>query len=161
MLHCITVILCDFALFDVALFDTALFRYCTILYCTIQCWMFYSSMLHYLMLYYLLPHCVCVYSSTSWFLPAARRLWHTWDVRINDLLLRVLLGVSAKFLHLHFWIYHVSTPKTKTPTDHLLERKRYDIMLAIEKMIYIDIGYKSALHIPASDENILKIRRLL
>ena len=161
MLHCITVILCDFPLFDVALFDTALFRYCIILYCTIQCWMFCSSMLNYLILYYLLPHCVCVYSSTSWFLPAARRLWHTWDVRINDLLLRVLLGVSTKFLHLHFWIYHVSPPKTKTPADHLLERKRYDKMLAIEKMIYIDIGYKSALHIPASDENILKIRRLL
>ena len=36
--------------------------------------------------------CVCLYSFTCWFLPAARRLWHTWAVGINDLLLRVFLG---------------------------------------------------------------------
>ena len=29
--------------------------------------------------------CVCLYSSTCWFLPAARHLRHTWEVRINDL----------------------------------------------------------------------------
>ena len=51
--------------------------------------------------------CVCLYSSTCWFLLAARRLWHTWDVRINDLLLWVLLRASAKFLHLHFQICHI------------------------------------------------------
>ena len=34
-------------------------------------------------------------------------------------------------------------------------------MVAIERMICIDIGYKSAIHIPTSDEKILKIRRLL
>ena len=45
--------------------------------------------------------CVCLYSSTCWFLLAARRLWHTWEVRINDLLLWILLGASAKFLHLY------------------------------------------------------------
>ena len=67
--------------------------------------------------------CVCLYSSTSWFLPAAWRLWHTWDVRNNDLLLRVLLGASAKFLHLHFWVYHISPPKTKIAADSILERK--------------------------------------
>ena len=33
--------------------------------------------------------CVCLYSSTCWFLPVARRLWHTWEVQINDLLLWV------------------------------------------------------------------------
>ena len=51
------------------------------------------------------------------FLPAARRLWHTWEVRIKELLWRVFLGASAKFLHLYFWIYHVSPPNTKTPAD--------------------------------------------
>ena len=109
--------------------------------------------------------CVCVclglYSSTSWFLPAAQRLWHTWEVRINNLLLWVFLETSAKFLHLYFWIYHILALKTKTPADHLLERKRYDIMFALKKMIYIDIGYKSAHYKSDSDRKILKIRRLL
>ena len=93
---------------------------------------------------------VCLYPSTCWFLPAARRLWHVWDIQISDLLFWVLPGASAKFLHLHFRVYHISPPKTKTPADRLLERKRY-----------VDIGYKSPLHIPISDEKILKIRRLL
>ena len=31
--------------------------------------------------------CVCLCSSTCWFLSAARHLWNTWEVRINDLLL--------------------------------------------------------------------------
>ena len=53
----------------------------------------------------------------------------------------VFLGASAKFLHLYF--YHISPPKTKTPADRLLERKRYDIMFALKKVIYIDIGCKS------------------
>ena len=70
-------------------------------------------------------------------------------------------GASAKFLHLCFWIYHISPPKKKTPADHLLERKRYDIMFALKKMIYIDIGYKSAHYKNDSDRKILKIRRLL
>ena len=61
--------------------------------------------------------CVCLYSSTCWFLLVARRLWYTWEVRIYALLLRVFLGASAEFLHLYFWIYHISPPKTKTPAD--------------------------------------------
>ena len=69
--------------------------------------------------------CACLYSSTCWILPAARRLWHTWEVRINNLLLWVFLGASAKFLHLYFWIYHISPPKAKTPADRLLERKQW------------------------------------
>ena len=88
--------------------------------------------------------CVCLYSFTCWFLPAARHLRHTWEVRINDLLLWVFLGAAAKFLHLYLRIYLISPPKTKTPADRLLERKRYDIIFALEKTIYIDIGYKSA-----------------
>ena len=78
--------------------------------------------------------CVCVvYSSTCWFLPAARHVWHTWEVRINDLLLWVFLGATAKFLHLYLWIYLISPPKTKTPANRLLERKRYDIMFGIRR----------------------------
>ena len=93
------------------------------------------------------------------FLPAARRLWHTWEVRIKELLWRVFLGASAKFLHLYFWIYHVSLPKTNTQADsYWRENEWYNLLR--EKMIYIDIGYK-AIHIPTSDENMLKIRRLL
>ena len=84
--------------------------------------------------------CVCLNLSTCWFLPAVWRLWHTWEVRINDLLLRLFLGAFAKFHHLYFWIYHISPPKTKTPTGE----KTDDIILALEKMIYVDIGYKSA-----------------
>ena len=103
---------------------------------------------------------VCLYSSTCWFLPAARRPWHR-DVRINDLFLWVLLGASAKFLHLYFWIYHISPPKTKTPADRLLERKRYDIMFALKKITYIliqDISRPTTK--TDSDGKILKIRLL-
>ena len=41
-----------------------------------------------------------------------------------------ILLASAKFLHLYFWIYLISPPKTKTPAIRLLERKRYDIVCA-------------------------------
>ena len=36
----------------------------------------------------------------------------------------------AKFHHLRIWKCHISPPKTKTPAEPLLERKRYDIMCA-------------------------------
>ena len=86
--------------------------------------------------------CVCLYSSACWFLSAARDLWHTWEFRINDLLLRVFIGASAKFIHLYFWIYHVSPPKTKTPADSSWRENEW--MLALEEMKYIDIGYMLA-----------------
>ena len=54
--------------------------------------------------------------------------------------------LSAKFHYFRIWKCHISPPKTKTLADSLLERKRYDIMVLREKMIYIDIGYKSAHH---------------
>ena len=47
-----------------------------------------------------------------------------------------ILGASAKFLHLYFWIYLISPPKTKTAAIRLLERKRYDIMCADKDDIY-------------------------
>ena len=52
------------------------------------------------------------------------------------------------------------TSKDENSSPQLLERKR-DIMLVAKNMIYIDIGYKSVLHIPTSGKKILKIRRLL
>ena len=36
--------------------------------------------------------CVCLCSSTCWFLSDARHLWYTWEVRINDLLLWAFSG---------------------------------------------------------------------
>ena len=77
--------------------------------------------------------CVCLYSFICWFLQTARRLWHTWDVRINDLLLWVLLGAFAKFLHLRIWKCHISPPKTKTPARYILERKQYDILASAKR----------------------------
>ena len=56
--------------------------------------------------------CVCLYSSTCWFLLAAQHLWHTWEVRINDLLLWVFwellpssfISISESILfHLQRW----------------------------------------------------------
>ena len=35
------------------------------------------------------------------------------------------------------------TSKDEISSQHKLEKKRYDVLMAIEKMIYIDIGYKS------------------
>ena len=89
--------------------------------------------------------CVCVFILLHLLLSSGCTTSVTYiEVWINDLLLWVFLGALAKFHHLYFWICHISTPKTKTPADRLLERKLYDIMFALEKMIYIDIGYKSA-----------------
>ena len=73
----------------------------------------------------------------------------------------IILDTSGKFLHLSFWIYHISTPKSKFRPIHKTDRKRYDICVH-EKMIYIDIEYNSARQPkPTSKEKILKIRRLL
>ena len=43
------------------------------------------------------------------------------------------LGASAKFLHLYLRICLISPPKTKTPANRSLERKRYDIMFGIRR----------------------------
>ena len=53
------------------------------------------------------------------------------------------------------------TSKDKNSCPQLTGEKTiwYDVLR--EKMIYIDIGYKSAHRKPRSDEKILKIRRLL
>lgn len=48
----------------------------------------------------------------------ARRLWHTLDVRIKDLFLRVFLGASAKFL-----VSISESIKDENSSRQLLERK--------------------------------------
>ena len=53
------------------------------------------------------------------------------------------LGVSAMFLRLCFRIYHISPPKMSLQPAEKLERKRYDILESCEKIIYIDIVYKT------------------
>ena len=61
--------------------------------------------------------CVCLYSSTCWFLPAARRLWHTWEVRINDLLLWVFWGLlPSSFISISESIlFHLQRRKLQPP----------------------------------------------
>ena len=72
---------------------------------------------------------------------------------------RVFLGASPSSLILNL-SYFIS--KDGNSSSELLERKRYDIILACEKIIYIDIGYKSAQRQRTDiGKKILKIRRLL
>ena len=86
--------------------------------------------------------CVCLYSSTvtaSSNCKISKTYLRGTDQR--SCVVNIYLGASANFLYLHIWKCHILPPKTKAP--HILERKRYDIVTASEKMIYIDIGYKS------------------
>ena len=91
--------------------------------------------------------CVCVYTFPPWrLLPTARRLRHTY-LRGTDqrcYILSIIAGVSAKFLHLHFEICHILPPKTKLQLTENW-RENDDIWLR-EKMISVDIRYKSAHH---------------
>ena len=90
---------------------------------------------------------VCVYTFPPWrLLPTARRLRHTY-LRGTDqrcYILSIIAGVSAKFLHLHFEICHILPPKTKLQLTENW-RENDDIWLR-EKMISVDIRYKSAHH---------------
>ena len=103
--------------------------------------------------YTLMPVCVCVYS-----LPPVGffRLHDVCDIRekfgSTIFLLRVFLGASAKFLHLYFWIYHISPLKTKTPADSYWRENEW-----------YNAGTRKDRHTTKadSDEKILKIRRLL
>ena len=105
--------------------------------------------------------CVCLYSSTCWFFPAARHLWHTWEVRINDLLLEYIwVLLPSSFISLSESIlFHLQRRKLQ-PTAYWRENDMI-CLESVEKMIYIDIGNKSARSKPRSYEKILKIRRLL
>ena len=104
--------------------------------------------------------CVCVYT-----LPPVGffRLHDVFDIREKfgstifccEYQLTALCQVpSSPYLKMSYF-----TSK-KPPAALLLETERYDIMLR-EKMIYIDIGNKSARTQPRSYQKILKIRRLL
>ena len=77
--------------------------------------------------------CVCLYSSTCWFLPAAPRLWHVWEVRINNLLLWVLVGwflPSSLYPISESIIFHLQIRKLQlTATGE----KTNDIMLTFWK----------------------------
>ena len=109
--------------------------------------------------------CECVfvffYTLPPWNLcSTARRRRHTWEVPINDVEYhsRCFCQVpSSPFLKMSC-IPPPKTPKDENSSEHKLERKRYDIWFR-EKMIYIDIGYKSAAQ--HTDEKMLKMRRLL
>ena len=104
--------------------------------------------------------CVCVYS-----LPAAGffRLHDVCDMRemFGSMIVcceyyRGFCQIpSSPFPNLSSYF----TSKDENSSPQLLERKRD--MLVAKNMTYIDIGYKSVLHIPTSGEKILKIRRLL
>ena len=53
---------------------------------------------------------------------------------------RVLLSSSSsRYLKMSYF-----TSKDENSSQHKLERKRHDILTPSEKIIYIDIGYKSA-----------------
>ena len=86
---------------------------------------------------------VCVYCSTCWFLPAARRLWHTWEVRIKDLLLWVLVGcfLPSSFISISESIIFDLQRRKLQPIA--TGENTNDIILALGKMIYFDLGYKT------------------
>ena len=105
--------------------------------------------------------CVCLCSSTCWFLPAARHLWYTWEVRINDLLLWTFSGCFCQFPsslspNLSYFTFKDEN-SSRAPTG----KKTIWYNVLREKMIYIDIGYKSVRLKPKSYQKILKIRRVL
>ena len=89
--------------------------------------------------------CVCVYILPPWrLLPTARCPRHTWEVRINDLVLWIFIWVLLPISFISISenvIFYLQ--RQKLQLRNILERKRYDIVTASEKMIYIDIGYKS------------------
>ena len=104
--------------------------------------------LHVVCMYECMCMCVyvCVYTPPPWkLLPIARSLWHTWWVRISNVMLWVLFQVllPSYFISISkYVIFHLRRWSSSSPK---LTRKRYDIRFR-EKMIYIDKGYKSAHH---------------
>ena len=104
--------------------------------------------------------CVCVFIlfQRKGFFRLQQCLGHSWEVRINDLVLwvsyQVLLPSSfisfSKNVIFHLQRWNFSNWQTG---------KRTIWYVAPAKMIYIDIGYKSTSLMPASDEKILKIRK--
>ena len=104
--------------------------------------------------------CVCVYVYTL--LPAGFfQLQDVFDIlemfRPTSISRGFCQVPSSLILNLSYFI-----SKDGNSSSELLERKRYDIILACEKIIYIDIGYKSAQRQRTDiGKKILKVRRLL
>ena len=105
--------------------------------------------------------CVCLCSSTCWFLPTARHLWYMWEVRINDLLLWAFSGCFCQVPSSLSPNLSYFTSKDENSSRSPTGEKTIWYNVLREKMIYIDIGYKSVRLKPTSYEKILKIRRLL
>ena len=65
------------------------------------------------------------------------RLQNVQDIREGTDQRSCVVNISwlryAKFHHLRIWKCHISPPKTKTPAEPLLERKRYDIMCSTKR----------------------------
>ena len=106
--------------------------------------------------------CVCVYSSTVK-ASSVRKMSKTYlRVRINDLVLWILVGCflpSSIISASENVIFHLQRRKLQPIATG--EETIWGNALR-EKMIYIDVGYKSALlQKPTSDEKILMIRMLL
>ena len=110
--------------------------------------------------------CVCVFIvfHCKRFFCLQQCLGHTWGVSINNLVLWVLYQVLLPSSFISISKCHISYPKMKLrqPTNW---RENDIIYCPCKKIIYIDIGYKSASvglnPKPTSTKKILKIRRLL
>ena len=105
--------------------------------------------------------CVCLCSSACWFLPAARHLWYTWEVRINDLLLWAFSGCFCQVPSSLSPNLSYFTSKDENSSRSITGEKTIWYNTLREKMTYIDIGNKSARTKPTNYEKILKVRRLL
>ena len=104
---------------------------------------------------------MCLCSSPCWFLPAARHLWYTWEVGINDLLLWAFSGCFCQVPSSPSPNLSYFTSKDENSSRSITGEKTIWYNTLREKMIYIDIGNKLARTKPTSYEKILKIRRLL
>ena len=85
----------------------------------------------------------CLNYSTCWFLPAARRLWHTWEVRINHLLLWVLAEcfLPSPFISISESIIFHLQRRNPSLLRNRRENERYNAELS--KRLYIWIyGYR-------------------
>ena len=110
--------------------------------------------------------CVCFYILPPWrLLPTARCPRQTWEVRINDLVLWIFMWVllPSSFISVSENVkFHLQRRKLQRRKPVTYWREKHMIWCAPRKMIYNDIGYKSApTQSIKSDEKMLKIRRLL
>ena len=87
--------------------------------------------------------CVCVFIFFHGGLTASCPR-HTWEVQVNDLVLWIFSWSFCQVPSFSYLKMSYFTSKDETTSQHKLERKWCDILMASEKMIYIDIGYKSA-----------------